>query len=110
MKQFICMKWGTLYGPEYANRLYAMVRRHTTGPIRFVCLTDDRTGLHPEIEAFNCPTVPIPAPYNMRGWRKVSLWGTSERLFDLSGDWLFIDLDVVITGSLDEFFTYEPQK
>jgi hypothetical protein len=22
------MKWGTKYGPEYVNRLYAMVRRH----------------------------------------------------------------------------------
>ena len=25
------MKWGTKYGPEYVNRLYAMVRRHLEG-------------------------------------------------------------------------------
>ena len=27
----LCMKWGTKYGPEYINRLYAMVRRHLEG-------------------------------------------------------------------------------
>ena len=26
----ICMKWGTKYGSEYVNRLYNMVKRHTT--------------------------------------------------------------------------------
>ncbi|MDR6215099.1 hypothetical protein QE399_002788 [Paracidovorax wautersii] len=25
-RHVICMKWGTKYGPEYVNRLYAMVR------------------------------------------------------------------------------------
>lgn len=25
-RNVICMKWGTKYGPEYVNRLYAMVR------------------------------------------------------------------------------------
>jgi len=29
-RHVICMKWGTKYGPEYVNRLYAMVRRHLT--------------------------------------------------------------------------------
>ena len=27
-RHVICMKWGRKYGPEYVNRLYAMVRRH----------------------------------------------------------------------------------
>jgi hypothetical protein len=31
---------GHKYGPEYANTLYSMVRRHLL-PFRFVCLTDD---------------------------------------------------------------------
>ena len=26
----LCMKWGTKYGAEYVNRLYNMVKRHTT--------------------------------------------------------------------------------
>ena len=46
----LCMKWGTKYGPEYVNRLYAMVRRNLTGDFRFVCLTDDGTGIRSEVE------------------------------------------------------------
>ena len=44
------MKWGTKYGPEYVNRLYGMVRRHLRGDFRFVCFTDDVTGIRPEVD------------------------------------------------------------
>jgi hypothetical protein len=56
-RHVICMKWGTKYGPEYVNRLYAMVRRHLSGDFRFVCLTDDSTGIRSEVQC-----LPIPAP------------------------------------------------
>lgn len=110
VKQFICMKWGTLYGPEYVNRLYAMARANTKGPIRFVCLTDDTKGIRPEVECHDCPIVDIPMPHRLRGWRKLSTYARSEKLFGLTGQWLFLDLDVVVTGPLDEFFTYKPEK
>ena len=32
----ICMKWGTRYGPDYVNRLYSMVQRHTKRQTRLV--------------------------------------------------------------------------
>lgn len=110
MKKIICMKWGELYGPEYVNRLYSMARRNTTGDLRFVCLTDNSKGVFKEIECHDCPTVAIPEPYNMKGWRKLSLYAKSESLFNLEGDWLYLDLDVVVTGSLDGFFDYCPEK
>ena len=110
MKQFICMKWGELYGAEYVNRLYAMVRANTQGPIRFICLTDNRTGIRAEVESLDCPEVAIPAPYNRRGWRKLATYANSHELHGLTGQWLFLDLDVVILGPLDEFFTYQPEK
>jgi len=109
-KQIICMKWGTLYGAEYVNTLYAMVKRNISGPLRFVCLTDDSDGINPTVECYQCPIVDIPELYRMRGWRKVSLFAPSEDLFGLTGSWLYLDLDVVITGPLDEFFTYQPEK
>ena len=104
------MKWGTLYGADYVNTLYAMVRRHISGPFRFVCLTDNRDGIDPAVECHECPLVDIPEPYRMRGWRKVSLFATSDRLFGLDGSWLYLDLDVVVTGPLDDFFTFQPEK
>ena len=110
LKQVICMKWGNLYGPEYLNNLYAMVKRRLSGEFRFVCLTDDKRNINPNIECYDCPAVDIPEPHCLRGWRKVSLFASSNELFSLTGTWLYFDLDVVITGSLDEFFTFEPDK
>ena len=106
MRQIVCMKWGTLYSADYVNRLYSMVRRNLSGDFRFVCLTDDPAGITNEVECFDCPEVDIPSRHCNRGWRKVSLW--AEHVEGLEpGDALFIDLDVVITGSLDEFFEVE---
>ena len=41
----VCMKWGTMYGPEYVNNLYHMVKRNLTPPFRFVCFTDNGEGI-----------------------------------------------------------------
>lgn len=108
MKNVVCMKWGTLYGPEYVNKLYAMVKRNITGPFRFVCLTDDAKGINSEVEIKDCPSIDIDKPHNNRGWRKVTLWNSS--IFLEKGDWLYLDLDVVVTDSIDAFFEYAPEK
>ncbi|MHA1524892.1 MAG: hypothetical protein ACTSY1_10920, partial [Alphaproteobacteria bacterium] len=73
-KTIICMKWGTRYGADYANRLYSMCRRHTTGDLRFICFTDDASGLASEITARPLPPITLPAEHTNQGWRKVSLW------------------------------------
>ena len=54
-RHIICMKWGTKYGPEYVDRLYAMVRRNLSGDFRFICLTDDSRGIRSEVECFPIP-------------------------------------------------------
>lgn len=98
----ICMKWGTLYGPEYVNRLYAMVRRNLTRPFRFMCFTDDPSGLDDGIEHAPIPEMRVDPPYENLPWRKLALY--APKLADLEGTALFMDLDVVVTGSLDDFF------
>ena len=110
LPQILCMKWGTLYDADYVNKLHAMVSRHITGPFRFVCLTDQPAGLHAEIETFPCPEINLPEHARNKGWRKLTTYAPSTYLYDLKGVWLFLDLDVVITGSLDPFFSYEPNK
>ena len=107
MKQVVCMKWGTLYPAEYVNKLYGMVRRNVQGPLRFVCLTDDASGVRAEVECLPCPQVSLPKPYNNTGWRKIVLW--AKTLPGMEGDWLFLDLDVIVTGPLDVFFEYAPE-
>ncbi|MGV6851004.1 MAG: hypothetical protein ACWA5R_02355 [bacterium] len=108
-KQIICMKWGTLFGADYVNKLYAMARRNCTGELRFVCLTDDRNGIRSEVECHGCPDVKVEFRTNP-GWRKLITYADSSDLFGLSGDWLFLDLDVVITGNIDVFFDYKPDQ
>ena len=51
----LCMKWGTLYGARDVNNLARGVRRHLARPHRFICFTDDPSGLHPGIEALPLP-------------------------------------------------------
>tara|TARA_R110002074_G_scaffold373069_3_gene548869 strand:- start:24418 stop:25158 length:741 start_codon:yes stop_codon:yes gene_type:complete len=108
MKQIVCMKWGSLYGPDYVNKLYAMVKRNIDGEFRFVCLTDDPREIRQEVECLYCPEVDIPAPFNNTGWRKIALW--AESLPSMQGNWLFLDLDVVITGTICSFFDFKPEQ
>lgn len=100
----VCMKWGTLYGPEYVNKLYSMVERHLTLPFRFACFTDDRTGLRSEVECFDLPSITVPSKYDVSPWRKLGMF--SKELGDLKGRTLFLDLDIVIISNIDCFFTH----
>ena len=79
------MKWGSLYGSDYVNKLYNMCEKNISDPFRFVCLTDDCSDLKKEIETFSCPEVKIPSPKNNYGWRKISLFSSSNNLFGLTG-------------------------
>lgn len=101
----ICMKWGTQYGPEYVNNLYAMVKRHMTRPFTFVCFTDDNNGIHEFIETRPIPEIPLGSAPIWSGWRKIA--SLSPEL-GLEGPTLFLDLDLIITENMDCFFDYEP--
>lgn len=100
----ICMKWGTKYGPEYVNRLYAMVNRHLRGAYRFVCFTDNTIGVRPEVECFPLPELALQASRLDGGWRKLNSYQAD--LYGLQGQALFLDLDVVIVDDITPFFEY----
>ncbi len=107
MVNVVCMKWGRKYGPAYVNILRRMVARNLTRPHRFVCFTEQTDGLDPEVEVLPLPECRVPARPEIEAWRKISLFTPQ---LGLSGPTLFLDLDVVITGSLDPFFDYEPGR
>ncbi len=106
MQTIICMKWGTRYGPDYVNRLNSMIRRHTTRPTRLVCYTDDADGVDKAVETYPLPYIELPEARRWWPWRKISLW--QKELEGISGEVLYLDLDVVVTGGLDDFFDYKP--
>ena len=97
----LCMKWGTLYGARDVNNLARGVRRHLARPHRFVCFTDDAAGLDPDIEARPLPQLDLPPGSGDTRWRKLALFNPD---LGLDGTALFLDLDLVVTGPLDDFF------
>ncbi len=100
----LCMKWGTKYPADYVNRLYSMVARNMARPFRFVCLTEDGVGLDDNIDVFPLPQSAVNLAGPERGWNKLSVFAAD--LYGLSGKVLCLDLDLIITGSLDDLFDY----
>ncbi|WP_235811467.1 hypothetical protein [Tritonibacter multivorans] len=96
------MKWGTLYGPHYVNNLARGVARHLKRPHRFICFTDDATGLDDGIEALPLPDLGLPEGHSDTRWRKLALFRAD--LAGLKGTALFLDLDLVIVDDLEPFF------
>lgn len=107
MVNILTLKWGTLYGPHYVNRLFAGVKKNLDQPFRFVCFTDDPTGLDPRVDAQPLPEIDLGRMHRTT-WIKLALFQTG--LVNLSGTCLFLDLDLLITGNMDCFFDYKPGK
>ena len=80
-----------------------MVKRHTTLPYKFHCLTDDANGLDPDINVIKLPN----DPWIKSWWSK--LWMFAPEM-PIKGNILFFDLDVVIFDNIDILFTHGPGK
>jgi hypothetical protein len=104
----VCFKWKPVagyrssYGPLQVHTLRNMVARNYDAPHRFICVTDDPTGLE-------CETVPlwndyagIPNP-SFRGgpscYRRLKLFHRDIGA-DIGERIVHMDLDIVITGDL----------
>jgi hypothetical protein len=99
MLSIVCVKWGTKYGPEYVKRLYEGVRRNISVPFQFVCFTEDSSGLE-AVAHIQCMGL---EPGWNGWWNKASLFSSS---FPLTTRVLYIDLDTVVTGSIDALASY----
>jgi hypothetical protein len=88
-----------LFRPEHVNTLAAMLAANITVPYRFVCITDDPRGIDAE-----CMEIWPDPGYDGKGrarcWRRLKLF-EPETAAKLGRRIVQIDLDCVITGSLD---------
>ena len=103
----ICMRWGN-WPVEDVNILFRSVCRNTERPTRFIVLTDDASSLDDGIETRPLPTIPFwnqTGMYGGPGWNKLALWAKE---IGITGEVLYLDLDVVITGNIDAFFDFHP--
>lgn len=94
----VCVKWGTKYDAKYVNKLYRGVKLNMERDFKFLCFTDDKKGLDESIGVHKLE----------EGWET---WWTKVSLFaptsGLAGTVLYIDLDTIITGSLEPLFRYD---
>ncbi len=113
----ICLKYGTLYGAEYVNRLHAALERNTRGDLRFFCMTDDPSSINRKTEILPLPTEPFQeqmeialsqAPKRGR-MKKISLF-RPDLIPDLDGPLLVFDLDTAIVGPIDDLRDFAPGK
>jgi hypothetical protein len=101
MPSIACVKWGRRYSADYVNILAGMCRRNISADTayRFICFTDDATGIDAGIELR-----PLPEGVE-RWWNKLALFAPGA--FDDGERVLFFDLDTVITGPIDELLAYD---
>ena len=95
-----CVKWGDKFGPEYVNILHDMVNRNlAVGTARdFICFTDNADGLDAGILA-------APLPGDLAGWW-TKLYLFRRGVFTAGDRVLFMDLDTVIVGAIDDIAAY----
>lgn len=103
---FVCIKWGDKYTPDYVNNLYNMVKKNYTKDFTFTCYTDD-------VEGIECDTFPIPDDGSLH---PVYWFGTENYCWDRAkflvfnskewlgyyGKWCYFDLDVIIQDNIDD--------
>jgi len=80
-----------------------MVRRHSTVPFGFACITEDASHLNQDIKI-----IPIPKYPGLQGWW-YKPWVFSSEL-PLEGTIIFLDLDIVIIDNIDSLWTYNPGR
>lgn len=92
-----------IYTVEYVNKLYSSVSNNVASEIKFHCITDETEGFHRDIILHPLVRKDLPG-----WWMKLSLF--SDSLYEgMSDRILFIDLDVIIKGSLDDYFSYNQE-
>ena len=97
MLNVICvLKSGGDYGPGDVYCLAEGVRQHLAAPYRLICLTDMGELIDPRPMAGEESLEILPLAHNLPGW-----WSKLE-IFTIEGAVLYLDLDTVIVGSLDD--------
>ena len=95
MLNVLCVRVGPKYSTDYVYKLKNMVERHLKQPHKFYCITDNPA----KLPGIDCIAAPIQINDS---WCKIGLFAPSLQKIKEREECLYLDLDVIITGSLDE--------
>jgi hypothetical protein len=103
----ITIKWGTKYKSDHPNKIYKDCKEKCSFDFKFYCITDDATGIDPEILILNMPTH---SDLNYNDYikshldRKTLMWDRPKLYmftdFDFKGTNIFLDLDAEVKEDL----------
>ena len=93
----VCVRVGPAYSTEYVDKLYDMVQANCTKEFDFWCITDMPHD-NPNIKFAKIQ--PLPVPVRWMWWYKMYMFKSD---IGYTGKCFYIDLDVVITDSIDKF-------
>jgi hypothetical protein len=94
----VLVKGHVAFTPEYVDRLYTMAQRCISRQFEFVCLTDQ-----PKKMPMGVRPIKIEAMPGLKGWwSKIELFKPGR----FGGRVLYLDLDVLLLGSLDAIIDY----
>lgn len=95
----ITVKWGDAFSADYVNILFDAIKRNTTKECKFICFTDNPSGIDDYIET-------RPLPEGTSGWwNKLYLFSKEAGLSDGAQNFFF-DLDTLIIGNIDDYIGY----
>ena len=99
----VCTLWLSAFPTSYVRLLRNAVKDHLKCEHRFICITDNPSAIDSDIEAIEMPDVGIPFEKKRSGcWPKINIF--AEGLLPPNSPTLYLDLDVLIRGNLDQFF------
>jgi hypothetical protein len=99
-KNVLVLKHGTKYSAEYVNKMYNMVSANLEYDFNFYCITEDPTGLDPNVNVIPLPSVGVTG-----WWYKPYIF---SKELPIQGTILYLDLDLVITNTLNRLFDFYP--
>lgn len=100
---FLCFKWGKGYPCKYTNILFRALSERMSTPFRFVCMTDDPSGLADGIAHIPFPAFALERDKWANGmWPKLCAFAPD--LFDHGTPVIMLDVDVVVLRDLTPLF------
>lgn len=97
------VKWGTKYSSDHVNKILEQCKKYITTEFIFYCLTENPSGLDPEIKVIDFPE----DNYYEKWWNKLFLF--DRNLIDHEGEKLFLDLDIKIQHNIDDLVKIDPE-
>jgi hypothetical protein len=97
----VLWKWGHKYSRAHLYKMRSMLARSLSGPYRIVCLTDTPKDCPPGIRAERMPACVL--PWDCKSLRR--MWIFSNDAARLGDRLLQLDLDLVLTDSIDPLVT-----